>query len=98
LKYLQDLGAVRTVYVASDRRTFYEAVGELRYLASRFLRQQVLTHFDGSVSRLDRIAAQTQDLSNGQRKHIMERIKVLRRWERAGRRILPLVLAMLGGD
>ena len=98
LKYLQDLGAVRTVYVASDRRTYYEAVGELRNLASRFLRQQVLIHFDGSVSRLDRIAAQTQELSDGQRKHVMERIRVLRRWERTGRRILPLALAMLGGD
>jgi len=70
----------------------------LRNLASRFLRQQVLIHFDGSVSRLDRIAAQTQELSDGQRKHVMERIRVLRRWERTGRRILPLALAMLGGD
>ena len=98
LKYLHDLGAVRTVYVASDRRTYYEAVGELRKLASRFLRQQVLIHFDGSVSRLDRIAAETQNLSDGQRKHVVERIKLLRRWERTGRRILPLVLVMLGGD
>ena len=32
LKYLQDLGAVRTVYVAGDRRTHYEAVAELRKL------------------------------------------------------------------
>src|SRR5580658_8637602 len=48
LKYLQDLGGVRTVYVAGDRRTHYEAVAELRNLAGRFLRQQVLTNFEGS--------------------------------------------------
>ncbi|HEX3855882.1 MAG TPA: hypothetical protein VHY30_01130 [Verrucomicrobiae bacterium] len=98
LKYLQDLGAVRTMYVAGDRRTHYEAVAELRKLAGRFLRQQILTHFEDSETRLDRIAAQTQKLSDGQRKHINERIKLLRRWERAGRRVLPFVLKMLGGD
>lgn len=97
LKYLQDLGAVRTVYIAGDRRTHYEAVAELRNLAGRFLRKQILTHFEGSENRLDRIAAQTQKLSDEQRKHILERIKLLRRWERAGRRILPLLLKMLGG-
>ena len=98
LKYLQDLGAVRTIYVAGDRRTHYEAVAELRNLAGRFLRQQILAHFEDSETHLDRIAAQTQKLSDEQRKHIHERIKLLRRWERIGRRILPFVLKMLGGD
>src|SRR5882672_1181916 len=55
LKYLQDLGAVRTVYVAGDRRTHYEAVAELRNLAGRFLRKEILTHFEDSESRLERI-------------------------------------------
>ena len=36
LRYLLDLGAVRTVYVAGDRRVHYEAVAELRNLAGRF--------------------------------------------------------------
>jgi DNA-binding transcriptional regulator GbsR (MarR family) len=98
LKYLQDLGAVRTVYVAGDRRTHYEAVATLRNLAGRFLRQQILVHFEDSESRLDRIAAQTQKLSDERRRHIAERIKLLRRWERTGRRILPFVLKMLGGE
>src|SRR5271163_4212072 len=96
LKYLQDLGGVRTVYVAGDRRTHYEAIAELRNLAGRFLRQQILTHFEDSENRLDRIATQAQKLSDEQGKHINERIKLLRRWERSGRRILPFVLKMLG--
>ena len=98
LKYLQDLGAVRTVYVAGDRRTHYEAVAELRKLAGRFLRQQILTHFEDSDTRLDRIAAQTEKLGEAQRRHIEERIKLLRRWERTGKRVLPFVLKMLGSD
>ena len=98
LKYLQDLGAVRTVYIAADRRTHYEAVAELRKLGGRFLRQQIQTHFADSETLLDRIADQTQALSDEQRRHVGERVKLLRRWERTGRRILPLVMEMLGGD
>jgi DNA-binding transcriptional regulator GbsR (MarR family) len=98
LKYLQDLGAVRTVYVAGDRRTHYEAVAELRKLAGRFLRQQILTHFEGTEGRLDRIASHANELSDEQKRHITERIDLLRRWDRTGKRVLPFVLKMLGGD
>ena len=98
LKYLQDLGAVRTVYVAGDRRTHYEAVAELRKLAGRYLRQQTLTHFEDTDSRLDRIAALTHTLSEEQKQHITGRITLLRRWERTGRRVMPFFLKMLGGE
>jgi len=98
LKYLLDLGAVRKVYVAGERRTHYEAVAELRMLAGRFVRQQLLTHFEDSEARLDQIAAQAQSLSDGQRRHITDRIQLLRRWQRTGRRLMPLVLELLGSD
>jgi DNA-binding transcriptional regulator GbsR (MarR family) len=97
LKYLQDLGAVRTVYVAGERRTHYEAVAELRNLAGRFLRQQILTHFADSEIQMDRITALAQKTSGEQRKHVNNRIKLLRSWERNGRRVVPFVLKMLGG-
>ena len=97
LKYLQDLGAARTVYVAGDRRTHYEAVAELRNLAGRFLRQQVLSHFEDSGVRLARIADEAQKLSGEERRHALARVKMLRSWERNGRRVLPLVLTLLGG-
>ena len=97
LKYLQDLGAVKTVYIAADRRTHYEATTELRKLAGNFLRRQILSHFEDTESRLDRITEQSQALPEEQMKHIQERIKTIRRWERTGRHILPFVLKMLGG-
>jgi DNA-binding transcriptional regulator GbsR (MarR family) len=97
LKYLQDLGAVRTVYVAGDRRTHYEAVAELRNLAGRFLRKQILTHFEDSGTRLERIAATAQKLSGEEKQHVVARVKMLRSWERNVRRVLPLVLKILGG-
>jgi len=96
LKYLEDLGAVRTVYLAGERRTHYEAVAELRNLAGRFLSQQILTHFKDSASRLDRLAMQAQKLSTDQRKHVNARVKLLRSWQRNGRRVVPFVLKMLG--
>src|ERR1035437_2236179 len=86
LKYLQDLGAVRTVYVAGERRN----------LAGRFLRQQILTHFEGSKTRLERIADQVKNLSGEQRKFVTTRAKLLRSWEKNGRRMLPFVTKMLG--
>jgi DNA-binding transcriptional regulator GbsR (MarR family) len=98
LKYLLDLGAVRTMYVAGDRRTHYEAVAELRKLAGRFLRQQILSRFEDGSNRLDRIELHAQTLSEQQRKHMGKRLELLRRWERRGRRIWPFVLNMLGSD
>ena len=98
LKYLQDLGAVRAVYLAGERRTHYQAVAELRHLAGRFLSQQILTHFEDSETRLDRMAEQAQKLSGERRKYMGARIKLLRSWERNVRRVVPFVLKILGGD
>ncbi|MGD0744376.1 MAG: transcriptional regulator [Verrucomicrobiota bacterium] len=96
LRYLLDLGAVRTVYVAGERRTHYEAVAELRNLAGRFIRQQIVTHFQDSGSRLAHIAAQSEKLSGEERQHVVARVKMLRSWEKNAKRVLPLVLRVLG--
>ncbi len=96
LKYLEELGAVRTVYLPGERRVHYEAVAELRNLAGRFLSQQILTHFKDSGARLDRLTAQAQKLSAERRKYVGARVKLLRSWERNGRRVVPFVLKMLG--
>src|SRR5260370_26161865 len=56
LKFLRNIGAVRMIYVAGDRRVHYEAVAELRNLATRFLREQIVPHLDNSQPRLTRVA------------------------------------------
>src|ERR1039457_2568553 len=96
LRYLQDLGAVRTIYVAGDRRVHYEAVAELRNLANRFLRQQVLTYFDDSEDRLDRIQAEARGLPDEEREFTLNRVRMLKSWQRNAKRLLPLVLMILG--
>jgi DNA-binding transcriptional regulator GbsR (MarR family) len=97
LKYLEDLGAVRAVYLAGERRTHYEAVAELRNLAGRFLGQQIMPFFDDSSTRMDHMMAHAQKLSGARRKHVIARIKMLRSWERNARRLLPFILTILGG-
>jgi DNA-binding transcriptional regulator GbsR (MarR family) len=95
LRYLLDLGAARTVYVAGDRRVHYEAVAELRNLAGHFLRRQVLPYFDDSKDRLDNIALEARKLPYAEREFALARIRLLRSWEVNAERLLPLVLTML---
>ena len=77
ISYLLELGAVRTVAV-DDRRVHYEAVAELRNLASRFLRQQVLANFEDSGARLERIAAEAKNLSAVEAEFALNRLKLLK--------------------
>jgi HTH-type transcriptional regulator, glycine betaine synthesis regulator len=96
LKYLRNVGAVRMVYVAGDRRAHYEAVAELRNLATRFLRDQIVPHLDNGQARLERIAALVKQLSPEDRARVNGRVRMLQSWERNGRRFLPLVVKILG--
>lgn len=97
LRYLLDLGAVRTVYIAGDRRAHYEAVAELRNLVSRFLQQQVFSYFEDSGERLDRLADEARKLSGEQRDFALTRIKMLRSWRRNAKFVLPVLTKLLGG-
>ena len=96
LKFLRNMGAVRMVYVAGERRVHYEAVAELRILAIRFLRDQIVPHFDNGQARLERIAEMVRQLPPGQRALINGRVKMLQSWGRNGKRFLPLVMRILG--
>jgi HTH-type transcriptional regulator, glycine betaine synthesis regulator len=96
LKYLRNLGAVRMVYVAGDRRVHYEAVAELRNLATRFLREQIVPHLDSGQARIDRIATMVKQLPPENRAQVLGRVKMLQSWERNGRRFLPMLAKMLG--
>jgi DNA-binding transcriptional regulator GbsR (MarR family) len=96
LKFLRNMGAVRMVYVAGERRIHYEAVAELRNLAIRFLRDQIVPQFDNGQARLERIAEMVRQLPPGQRARINGRVKMLQSWGRNGRRFLPLVVKILG--
>ena len=96
LKFLRNIGAVRTIYVAGDRRVHYEAVAELRNLATRFLRDHIVPHLDNGQARLERIAEMIGQLPEAERSRVSRRVVMLQSWERNARRFLPLVVRMLG--
>lgn len=97
LKYLRNLGAVRTVYVPQSRRTHYEAVAELRKLAGQFLKLQVQPTLDEGDQRLARIREAAIRLPEEQRTHVEQRIGTLQAWGGNTRRLLPVILKVLGG-
>ena len=96
LKFLRNMGAVRMVYVAGERRVHYEAVAELRNLATRFLRDQIVPYLDSGQARLERIAAMVKEMPLEQRARVNGRVKMLQSWGRNGRRFLPLIVKILG--
>jgi DNA-binding transcriptional regulator GbsR (MarR family) len=97
LRYLLDLGAARTVYIAGDRRAHYEAVAELRNLAARFLKQQVFSYFEDSGKRLERLGEEAKKLSGEQREFALTRVKMLKSWRRQAKFVLPVLTKLLGG-
>ena len=96
LKFLRNLGAVRPVYVPGDRRVHYHAEAGLRNLAGNFIRETLEPHLGNGADRLNRLAALLKDLPADQRDHAKWRINLLRSWSKNARRILPVVLKLLG--
>ena len=96
LKFLRNLGAVRMVYVAGERRVHYEAVAELRNLATRFLRDQIVPHLDDGQTRLERIAEMVKQMPPEESARVNGRVKMLQSWGWTSRRFLPLVVKILG--
>jgi DNA-binding transcriptional regulator GbsR (MarR family) len=97
LKFLRDIGAVRTVELDDHRRTHYEAVAELRRLAGRFLRDQIGPQLAGSDARLARLVDASVQLDEEERNHVASRVTMLRSWNKNMRRVLPLAVKLLGG-
>jgi len=96
LNFLEGLGAVRAVKIPNQRRMRYEAVAELRHLAGSFLRQHVLNHLNDSGPRLERIKEHSQALTGEAKAHALARLKLLKSWDKNGRRVLPFLLTILG--
>ena len=96
LKFLRNMGAVRTIYVAGDRRVHYEAVAELRNLVSRFLRDQIMPHLDGGLDRIGQIADLARQLPAEERARVTRRIALLQSWGKKGRKFLPVIVRLLG--
>ncbi len=96
IRYLLALGAARTVTVTGDRRVHYEAVAELRKLASQFLERQVFSYFEDSGERLDRLEVGATKLSGEQREFALGRVRMLRSWRKQAKSVIPILAMLLG--
>jgi DNA-binding transcriptional regulator GbsR (MarR family) len=52
LRHLKRIGAVRTCYLAQDRRDYYVAETSLRKLVSAFFAENILSHLGGTAERM----------------------------------------------
>jgi len=96
LKFLRDLEAVNMVYVPHDRRLHYEAVAEARNFGRQFLRGHLLPQLDSGISQIERVSEKLKSLPAEQRRHMTRRITLLQSWEKKTRRLLPIVLKLMG--
>lgn len=92
LRWLRDIGAVRSVYITGDRRDHFEAETELRRLVLGFLRETVEPHLTRGPDYLERIEAATGALPPATRKFAEGRASKLRRWHKFASQTLPMFL------
>ena len=95
LKTLRSLKAVRTSYVAGDRRDHYLAETEFRRLFSNFIKEEIMPHMESAKERIAKMeeALPLQDKKSAEFYEI--RIDKLKRLTRAGGRLLPALAGLL---
>ena len=98
LKVLRQLGAVKLHYVPGSRRDHYEPELSMRRLVRGFVKDQFEPHMLSGDQRLQNIEALIQDEDDEVlREHAQSRLGTLRSWQQRTRKLLPVVMAVLGG-
>ena len=98
LRALKQFGAVKTVFVAGDRRDHFEAELQLKKMASGFLRDQVNPHLESGSERISQIKgllgkdAETVD----DYKAMLEKVQKLEKWHKRAHQLVPLILKIAG--
>jgi DNA-binding transcriptional regulator GbsR (MarR family) len=95
LRTLRSLKAVRTAYVAGDRRDHYFAETEFRRLFSNFIKDEIMPHLDSAKDRISRMEKSLPDQSPEEDEFYAVRIEKLRRLTKAGGRLLPALAGLL---
>lgn len=95
LKALRSVGAVKAVYSPGERRDHFVADLELSRFASSFIKEQILPKLEMASSRVERMEAALDALSEADRQVTRARIKELNRWLERGRTMLPVALKLL---
>lgn len=95
LKLLRSFGAVKTSYVAGDRRDHYVAEFDLSRFASGFIKEELQPHLDSGLHRLERMERLTAEAPEDVRTVAENRLSRLRHWHEKGQAMMPWILKFL---
>jgi len=98
LKTLRQLGAIKLQYVAGSRKDHFAPELSMERLVRGFIKDQFSPHLESSAHRLDAIEVQLAAEPDPLLRELgLQRLNTLRSWRRRAEKLLPLVLAVLGG-
>ena len=98
LKVLRQIGAVELHYVPGSRRDHYQPELSMKRLVRGFIKDQFEPHLLSGSQRLDNIDALIEDEGDeASRAHARNRLGTLRSWQQRTRKLMPIVMAVLGG-
>jgi len=96
LRTLRDLGALKPVYVAGDRRDFFQPEIKIRVLVGRLLTERLRPHLERSAGSLNQIETDAQKTASPElQKFRRERLDMLGAWQKRISTFLPLVQRIL---
>ncbi len=95
LRFLRNIQAVKTIYVAGDRRDHFVAELQLRNLSAGFLRERILPHLENGQERLANLHELLPQNPSENCKILEERVGYLSTWNKKARGLLPWVLKFI---
>jgi len=94
LRTLKSLKAVRSTYVAGDRRDHYLAETEFRRLFSTFIKDEIMPHLDSATDRISRMEDSLSDNEKEDDFYLI-RLEKLKKLTKTSRRLLPALAGLL---
>lgn len=98
LRLLRSVGAVRVTYVAGDRRDYFLAETGLRKITNGFLREKIVPNLMVHEERLRRLSELLNEIPSSHRSMVEDRIRILEKWRKQARAVLPLVMNSLEAE
>jgi len=95
LKLLRSFGAVKTAYVAGERRDHYLAEFDLSRFATGFIKGELQPHLDSGLERLERMRELIAELPEEGRTVQQNRLARLQHWHEKGQALIPWILKSL---
>jgi len=98
LKVLRQLGAIKLHYVSGSRRDHYEPELSMKRLVRGFIKDQFEPHLVSGSQRLKDIDALIEEEGDeALQQHALNRLGTLRSWQQRTRKLMPIIMAVLGG-